>query len=221
MSGSGRQVVQLSVRLRVGGLAEPVDPDRAQVELARRLDVVEQARGDVDVMVTVGSRRLEETLPVSVGGLVGPDVLGDDREVDRHAKPPLRGFDQVAIGVREDGEHPASVAQLGKGGRNLGERRPVRQRVRQRAGLTLGKLDALFLLQPFEGERRHLAIGAERLRLRFDLALNLVVALEESRRILDAEEPLELPLDPEVPVDQGAVAVESGPALRRHDVHPS
>ena len=41
--------MELDVGLRRGLLAEPVDPDRPQPELARRRDVVEEARGDVDV----------------------------------------------------------------------------------------------------------------------------------------------------------------------------
>ena len=41
--------MQLDVGLRLGLLAEPVDPDRAQAELARRRDVVEEARADVHV----------------------------------------------------------------------------------------------------------------------------------------------------------------------------
>jgi hypothetical protein len=44
-----RQVGQLARRRRSGRLAETVDPDRRQAELIRRRDVVEEARGDVNV----------------------------------------------------------------------------------------------------------------------------------------------------------------------------
>jgi hypothetical protein len=179
---------------------------------------VEEARCDVDVRVAVGCRVLEEALPVRVRRLVGADVLRHYREVDRDAKVPLRRLDQVTVGVREEREHPTAVAELGERGRHVEERRPVRQCLRERVGLALGDLDALVLGQPLERECEHLAVGVERLGLglRFDLRLELVVALEQARPCFDTEQPLELGPDPEVPVDQRAVAVKGGPALRSH-----
>ena len=90
----------------------------------------------------------------------------------------------------------------GKGGQS-GER------LREGARLALGELDALLLRKPLEREREHFAVGVERLGL--ELRLELVVALEQARRLLDAEQPLELAADPCVPVDQRAVTVEGRP----------
>ena len=182
---------------------------RAQPELTRRRDVVEEARRDVDVTVAVRGRRLEEALPVPVRGLVGADVLGHDREVDRDAELLLRRGDQVAVGVGEERELPAAVAQLCERRRHVREGRPVRERPREGARLALGELDALLLGEPLEREREHFAVGVERLGL--ELRLELVVALEQARRLLDAEQPLELAADPCVPVDQRAVTVEGRP----------
>jgi hypothetical protein len=146
----------------LGGLVETVDPDAAEAELARRLDVVEEARRHVGVGVAVGGRGLEESLPMGVGGLVRLDVLGDDRNVDRHAELPLRRGNQVSVRVREDGELPAAVTDLGERVRHLGERRPAGQGARERAGLALGELDALLLSQLLECERRDYAVRVER-----------------------------------------------------------
>ena len=139
------------------------------------------------------------------------DVLGDDSEIDRHSELALRGSDQVAVGVGEEREPPPALAELGEGAGDLGERGPVRQRVGERACLALGELDLLVLREPLERERQHLVVAAERLGL--ELRLELVVALEQPRCVLDPEDALELASDPEVPVDQGAVAVECCPAL--------
>ena len=94
--------------------------------------------------------------------------------------------------LERSARHPATVAELGERGRHVEERRPVRERLRERVGLALGDLDALILSQPLEREREHFAVGVERLGLGFDLGLELVVALEQARRFLNAEEPLEL-----------------------------
>ena len=86
MSGRAGQVGKLAVGLRLGLLAEPVDPDDLQPELTRRSDIVEEAGRDVDVVLSIGGRQLEEAVPVSVRRLVRADVLGRDDEVDRCAQ---------------------------------------------------------------------------------------------------------------------------------------
>src|SRR6266508_1084252 len=79
------QVTELACRPRLRlGLAETVDPDRAQSQLAGRNDVVKVAGGNVDVVVALGARVCEEALPVRVRGLVGADLRRDHAEVDGH-----------------------------------------------------------------------------------------------------------------------------------------
>jgi len=89
---------KLDIRLRLGLLAEPVDPDRRQAELDGRRDVVEEARADVDVgtrladllaatpvvvlaaRATVpGLRRLETCVDLVGAGRVVAAVLGPSR----------------------------------------------------------------------------------------------------------------------------------------------
>jgi hypothetical protein len=150
---------------------------------------------------------------VRVRRLVGLDVLGDDREVDRNSELLLRRGDQVAVGVREDREHPATVPELPERRRHLRERRPVRQRVGERPGLTFGELDAFLAEELLERQPEHLAVGAVLLGL--DLRLELVVALEQPRRRLDAEDP---PSSVRIPSSSrsASVAIERRPALPRH-----
>ena len=214
VSGSSERSVSSRSGFGLGLLAEAVDPDVLEAELAGRRDVVEQARGHVHVGFAVGRRRVEESLPVTVGRLVGLHVLGDDGHVDRNAELLLGRGDQVAVGVREECELPATVPELGERAGNLREGRPLGKRLGERARFALGQLKPLFAQKLLEGEPEHLAVGAVLLGL--DLRLELVVALEQSRRRLDPEKRSSSRPDPEVPVDQGAVAVEGGPALSRH-----
>ena len=73
----------------------------------------------------VGARALEEPPPVPVRGLVRADLLGRDDDVERHPERLLRRRDQGVVGVREDREVPAAVAQLGERLRDLQEGRPL------------------------------------------------------------------------------------------------
>ena len=99
---------------------------------------MEEARGDVDVVVAVGGRRLEEPLPVTVGRLVGLDVLGDDREVDRHAEPrwdaAIRSrsvFERMASFQPRSRSSASAAGTSGNGGHSGSE-------CAERAGLALG-----------------------------------------------------------------------------------
>src|ERR671910_2473250 len=98
------EIGELSRRRRLSLLPETVDPDRADAELACGSDVVEVALGHVDVARPIGVRPLVEGSPVAVRRLVRADLRGDDRAVEQDADPAQRGFDQVAIGVREGDE---------------------------------------------------------------------------------------------------------------------
>src|SRR5918999_5455070 len=100
------EIGELSRRRRLSLLPEAVDPDRADAELACGSDVVEVALGHVDVARPIRVRPLVEGSPVAVRRLVRADLRGDDRAVERDADPAQRGFDQVAIGVREGDELP-------------------------------------------------------------------------------------------------------------------
>src|SRR5580765_2625830 len=106
------QILDLARRGRTGGLAEPVDPDALQPELIRRRHVVVEAGGDVHMAVAVGMGAREELRPVAVSRLVGADLGGDDRLVERNADPDLRGGDEVAVGVGEDRQPPPAPACL-------------------------------------------------------------------------------------------------------------
>src|SRR4051794_5079959 len=68
------EVGELARRPRLAGLAEAVDPDRAQAELRRRGDVVEMALRDVHVATALGAVFREEPLPVAVARLVRADL---------------------------------------------------------------------------------------------------------------------------------------------------
>ena len=81
---------------------------------------------------------LEEPLPVAGLRLVRAHVLGRDDQVERHAEPLLRLDHQRMVDVGEDREAPAAPAQLLERLRHLRVRRPVRQRLRERAALALG-----------------------------------------------------------------------------------
>src|SRR5437867_8082930 len=75
------EVDQLRGPRKVARLAEPVDPDRWHAHSRGRLDVVEEAGGDVDVARALGARFREEALPVPGRGLVGAGVGRGDQEV--------------------------------------------------------------------------------------------------------------------------------------------
>src|SRR6476646_619357 len=137
------QILDLAGGDRIGPLVEPVDPDALQPELVRRRDVVEEAGGDVRVAVAIGMRTREELRPVAVSRLVGADLGGDDRLVERKADPGLRGGDEVAVGVREDGEPPPAPACLLQRTRHLRKRRPGGQRPGESVVLAVGQLEVL------------------------------------------------------------------------------
>jgi hypothetical protein len=55
---------------------------------------VEEAGGDMDVVISVRGRHLEEVLPVGRRGLVGTELAGDDRQVERTPSRFIDSFDQ-------------------------------------------------------------------------------------------------------------------------------
>ena len=167
-------------------LAQPVDPDAGDAELACRLDVVEQALGDVDVVRAVGPGLLAEHLPVALGRLVRADLGGDDHSLKGDADGDHRGVDQVAIGVGEDRELPAAVARFGERGGHIVEDGPRRKRASERAGLSFGESQTLLFRETLESEREYFAIGGAWLR-RLNLGLDLVEAGEQTVGVLDAE----------------------------------
>src|SRR5207248_9679840 len=76
--GERQEVGELARRMNRRLLAEAIDPDGAQSERIRGLDVVEERRGDVRVPLARRVRSLKELLPVPVRGLVRTDLLRDD-----------------------------------------------------------------------------------------------------------------------------------------------
>ena len=162
--------------------------------------------------VLVGAGLLPKHLPVSLRRLVGADLGGDDHPLEGDPDGDHRGVDQVAIRVREDRELPAAIARLGQCRRDIVEHRPGRKRPGERAGLSLGKRQALLLCEALESEREHLAIRGPRLRS-LNLGLQLVEAREQIVCALHSEQALELGSNPAVPVHERPVAVECRPPL--------
>ena len=121
---------------RIGGgsprLAEAVDPDRS----ADRARSRGRCRGSGSRATwTWRSRsacvRAKNSDQWRCARLVGADLGGDDRLVERHPDPRLRRADEIAVGVREDRELPAACLRLLERGRHLGKRLPRRQRARR------------------------------------------------------------------------------------------
>ena len=112
--GQALEIGELGRPRQVARLVQTVDPDRGDAELVGGRDVVEEARRHVDVALGIGAEALVERLPVPVRGLVGADLAGDDRPVERDADRLHRGVEEVGIGVRERHEPPAPLAQLGQ-----------------------------------------------------------------------------------------------------------
>ena len=141
--------------------------------------------------------------------LVGADLRGDDRWSNGTPSAPSTrrsGRGRSWRGSRAASRGRAALRALAA----PPGRRPAGQRLRERARLALGQLDALLLREPLERDREHFAVGADGVGL--DLRLELVVALEQRVGASYAEQPRELAADPAVPVDQRAVAVEGRPA---------
>src|SRR5438132_14002807 len=164
--------MELDVGLWLGRLAKTVDPDRVEPARGGRREVVEQARPDVHVSLAVGTAPGEELVPVPGRRLVRADLGGDDREVDRYGNPCERGVEQVAVGVREDGELPAARTRVLECRRHLRERIPLRQRATERVLLGRGSAE------PRERDGQDIPV-APGLVLPLDLRLELVVRMEE------------------------------------------
>jgi hypothetical protein len=145
--------------------------------------------------------------------LVRADLSRDDRDLERHADRLHRGLDEIAVRVREDPEPPPPITGFREPGRHVAEHRPGRKRAGERARFSLRQRQTGLAGKPHETDGQHLAVAGTRAR-RLDLRLELVIAGEQHRRVLDAEVPLELGSDATVPVDERAVAVECRPALR-------
>ena len=103
----------------------------------RRRDVVEEARRHVHVLRRDPRSSARRSAPSARAPACRTGSPRRDDHVDRHAQLPLGRNDQLAVGVREDGEVPAAAPELRERIGHLAERRPVRQRVRQRARLAL------------------------------------------------------------------------------------
>src|SRR5438552_8651573 len=200
------QTVELGVRLRFGLLAEPVDPDRAKPERRRRRDVVEEARGYVDVRVGLGAASGEELVPMSARRLVGADLGRNDRELELDAESREGRVEEIAVGVRQDGQPPARGSYLRERLGHLDERCPPGERAAERVLLVCGSA------KPRKSNGHYLAIGPAWI-FPLDLRLELVIRVQQLTGTRRAEEPLELAPDAAVPVDQRPVAVERRPAL--------
>ena len=179
----------------------------------RRGDVVVEALGNVHVPDRVrSSDALPEHFPVPVCRLVRLDLARDDGEVEVHADRVHRRVDQISIRVRKDPQPPASLTRLRQTIVHVLEHGPRRQRAGESAGLALRQHEPRLRGELLERDRQHLAIGDAGGR-RLDLRLQQVVPSQQLVGVLDAEELLELVVDPAVPVDERPVAVERRPAF--------
>jgi hypothetical protein len=131
------QGLERLLRPRILRLSESIDPDGRDPELARRSDVVEETLRDVDMCVRIVADPLTEDLPVPGRGLVRADLAGDDRVVEIQADPLQRGVQQLAVRVGEDRELPAALSRLDERRRRILEHRPIWERARESARLTL------------------------------------------------------------------------------------
>ena len=165
----------------------------------------------MDMARAIRAGPAEELLPVPVRRLVGPDLGGDDRLVERDADQLLRGGDVVGIRVREDRKAPAASASLLERAAYLPERLPGWQRVGQ--GRRIVELDALLIPETLERPGQYLPV--RELAICFELGLELVIPVQKPAGLPLAEDPRELTANPAVPVDERPVAVECRPALHR------
>jgi hypothetical protein len=153
-----------------------------------------------------------------VGRLVGADLGGDDRALERDADRSQRRVDEIPIGVGERDELPAAAVGLGQRARHLGEDRPTRQRAPERVALGRRHLGPDLRRDLREDGRHDVAVGGSG-ALGLDARLDRVVALEQARRLFVSEQPPQLAPDARIPVDERPVAVERRPAFRVHFAH--
>ena len=174
------QRTQLDVGLRVGILAEAVDPDRRQTELDRRRDVVVQARADVDVRVR-GAPRLAS----NASQCLWPACTSRSRRRRSRARTGRR-----SAGARRR----CSRGRCSRGSRASSRAPRVLERRRRRRGtapstgasararpLPRTRAAALLLGQARQRDRQHLAVARIR-PLALVGALELVVAVQQPRR---------------------------------------
>jgi hypothetical protein len=203
--------MQLARRHRRRLLAEAVDPDDGHAEGDRRSDVVEEARGDVDVSTRVDVAALRKNAPVRGRRLVRADFGSDDRRLSGDA-------DLLLI--------PRQVRSLFDGQRdaNPGAQPPQRhEHLRERVhpgSERLSASDSAPAAQALRRARRASAIEHLRyIRVGSPPAAGSPRMVQEPRRGARAEEPLELAADPAVPVvsvrsSQMCAAVSHGGGLR-------
>ena len=123
---------------RIGRFSEPVHPDRRDPQLPSGHDVVVEALRDVHVRGRMDPGPLAKDLPVPVRRLVGADLAGDDREVERDPDRRHRRLDEIAIRVGEDREPPAARTRFLQRRTHVLEDRPLGQRPGEVAALALG-----------------------------------------------------------------------------------
>src|SRR5881227_4390761 len=131
--GERDEVGLLTRRRRLERLGEPIDPHGRDAERRSRNDVVEVRRGDMHVRQATDT--FLECTPVAERRLVRADLPRDDRELERNADARHRRLDEVAVGVRQDRELPASRSRGVEGLTRLRKNRPLRKRPRELVGV--------------------------------------------------------------------------------------
>ena len=159
----------------------------------------------------------KEAFPVPGRGLVGAGLAGGDEHVERHAQRLHRRVQQVGVGVREDRQPPAALAQLGERRGDLGEGWPRWQRFRQRVPAGRGQLEALDGGHGGQAASQDLSVA--QLGVLLHAGLEVVVKGQQPGRVSLAPECRKRGAQAALPVDQGPVAVEGHPPIghRRQD----
>ena len=173
---------------------------------------MEETRRDVHMVFGGGAGVGEEPLPVPWRRLVRTSLAGGDQRVEGHSDRRDRGGEQVGVGVREDGQTPAALSQLGERARHLGKWWPGWKRFGEGVSVALGHREAVDRRHGGQAASQHLSVGE--LAVLLDAGLDRVVKAQQSigaglgpkRRERAPQAPL--------PVDQGSVAVERHPSVR-------
>ena len=193
----------------------PVDPHRGEAHGAGRHHVVEDALGGMQDVALLGAESalqvVQRVLEIAQAGLVGADVLGGEDAVEGDAELLVAAGERGAVDIGEDHELVVALEVLQRGGA-VGEGGPAADRLAELGCLGGGRLDAPFVGQAAVHLGQDLGV---RLAGRLGLArcLDRAEGLQQGVVIevaaaMAVQPRAQFGMDPALPVDQRAVAVE-------------